>query len=67
MGKFKCVWEHLIPPTEQVDPALRQNRSSDERPQRLLDGPFNAIGSHGNTGAVEKRPINGYNANRDLP
>ena len=52
MGRFKRLWEDLIPPTEQLDPAFRKNRSSDERSQSLFDGPFNAIATNGNMAAV---------------
>jgi len=45
--------------------ALSNNRSSDEWPKRLFDGPFSPIGRIGNTGAVGSTPNNGHSANRD--
>ena len=63
MGEF--VWPTgLIRPAEQLDYALRNNRSFEKRSRRLVYGHFSPI-RHGNTGRQGKTALDGHRANRN--
>src|ERR1035441_5604020 len=43
VGKFSCGSADPIPPAEPFHRALRTNGPSDQRSQRLFDGPFDPL------------------------
>src|SRR6266536_5431257 len=43
VGKFHACCVDLVPPAEQFGPAGENDRCSDERPERLFDGPSSPI------------------------